>query len=130
MSFQECTHLILVADAAVMFLLILNVSDHGVHAGPADAEARIAFLPGELRTALTLMNPSRRVRFDGPNKIRQRNSCRHVNENMNVVGDSTDGNPSATNVLDDSANVGEAFRRKVAIEVGKPVLGAEDDMCE
>jgi len=50
--FQECPHLILVADASMMFLLILDISDHSVHTGPANAETRKAFLPRKLRTAL------------------------------------------------------------------------------
>jgi hypothetical protein len=49
---------------------------------------------------------------------------------MNVIVNSADGDAAATNVLDDSADVRPAFRRQIAIEVRKPIFGAEDEVSE
>ena len=47
-----------------------------------------------------------------------------------MIGDSADRNPATTDVLDDSAGVGKAFRRQISIEVRKPIFGAENEMSE
>jgi hypothetical protein len=49
---------------------------------------------------------------------------------MNVVSDSSDCDTPATDVLDDSSDVGPTFRSEVTVEVGEAILGAEDEMCE
>jgi hypothetical protein len=49
---------------------------------------------------------------------------------MNVLGNSADGNASATDVPNDSADVGQAFGRDFTIKVRESILGAENQVRE
>ena len=73
----------------VMLLLISDVLNNCEDIGTTYAERAVPLLPGEFATLF--VGPTRRIRFDGENRLGDGQSGRYLNEKMNMDFDAADG---------------------------------------
>ena len=70
MAFEEFAELVLKGEGAMMFGLMLNVTDDFVGIGLADGDGPVTALPMEIRISRALgLQPFRRSRFKGQPRI-------------------------------------------------------------
>jgi hypothetical protein len=81
--FQQRDQLRLEIHLRVMQFLILYISNDRRNAGRTDAKRRITLLPREF--IALLVRPPRRIRFDGEDRLRDRQRRRNLDEEMNMI---------------------------------------------
>ena len=108
MFFQQRPILLLERHLAMMLFLITDIFCHDGGIRNTHAECAISILPR--KAASMFVHPFRRIRFEKPNGIGQRNGWRQVKKKMRVVRHPVDGDCGHLLIAADASQIGPEFR--------------------
>ena len=126
MFFQQGEELCAEVHPSVASLLILNVSNCLGRKRSTHAERAIALLPCEVVTLL--VGPFGRIRLDSENCLGHSQTGRDLNEEMNVILDSTHGMNKDSESIANTGQVRPHSWLKFFGDGFAAVLGAEHDV--
>jgi hypothetical protein len=112
----------------VALLLPGDIAPHRLNLGLADAEHRVAGLPGE--GSIAAAYPGRRAGLDDSYGVGRSDIGRQRKQQMDMVGDAVNQESFSTEVADNASHIGKQFVSPVLLEGRPALLGREDDMQE
>ena len=125
---EEIHVFLLKRPRAVMLLLPGDVLPHGVALRRPHGECTVALLPCKARHPCLCVHPARGGCFDFPHRIREAMRGPQAEEQMHMIGDTTDGFGDAVHLADDSTEVSvQAFAPRCDDE-RRAILRGKDDM--
>jgi hypothetical protein len=104
MLLQECKIFFFETHFAMMYLLILDVTNDSRNVGDANAKSAVTFLPREINALLT--HPFRRIGLNQVDSLGQVYARGQINKNMSVISHATDDHRENVMVAAYSGHVG------------------------
>jgi len=128
--FQKRTKLILKRNLGMVFRLVCDVGAHGLHIRCAHGKCPVSRLPGKFcNMRKTLLDPKVGPSLEFFHQIGLRNAATQVDQNVDMVGNSTDQNGRAIEIFGDSSE--KSVNLPANIFVGQKResrFGGEDDV--
>ena len=128
--FQKRTKLILKRNLGMVFRLVCDVAAHGLHIRCAHGKSPVSCLPGKFcNLRKTLLNPKVGTSLEFFHQIGLGNAATQLDQNVGMIGNTTDQNGRAIEFFGDSSEKGVNLPANIFVgQKRKALFGGEDDV--